>query len=200
MLVVSLKEGDWKWCSFNVHPKSYYRAEFVLENPVNYKMFVCGSPDTIQPLSPAAQCAVLLQDSSSSTQDKLWFSIHSHRQYRFYALKTHTENTEAKATTAFYFRDIDKEQLEFASAVFFVIMMVLTLTLVILICIVLLRPAFRALMVYNGWSNDYPEPTYPLSWFNFKIKVKQLSDAGIIAYVRHSLADKTDHMVCCFCL
>jgi hypothetical protein len=96
-------------------------------------------------------------------------------------------------------RDLEKEQLELASTLFFVIMLALSVTLVLLILVIVLRPVVRALLVYYGWQQQRGEFAYPLSWFNLKIKLKRLGELGYLRYVAHRrLPDDETH--CCFCL
>lgn len=81
--------------------------------------------------------------------------------------------TQHKFAT-FYFKDIERQQLAFASTIFFYLMLLLSVSFFVIILFIIIKPAIIALMIYYGWRNDHVVPTYPLSWFQLKIKIKKL--------------------------
>ena len=60
-----------------------------------------------------------------------------------------------------------------------------------------LRPFFMYLMIYWGFSRVEPNYTFPLNYFELKIRVKRLKESGLIKEEMPGANDQDD---CVFCL
>jgi hypothetical protein len=86
---------------------------------------------------------------------------------------------------SFFLRDVEKEQILYASTIFFYMMLILSVSFFLVIVFIILRPILVAAMIYWGWRTDLTVPTYPLSWFQLKVKIKRLVQTRFLKYVPH---------------
>lgn len=107
--------------------------------------------------------------------------INSNRMIKFYMLRLESQ----KKFPILYFTDIDKQQIIFASNVFFMLMLILSLSFLLLVLFVVLKPIAIAVFIYYGWRQDFSAPTYPLTWIQLKIKIKRLVEMRFLKYVSH---------------
>jgi hypothetical protein len=81
-------------------------------------------------------------------------------------------------------------------------MLALCLVLVLFVLFVVFRNVLLSLLIYYGYLQERGEPTYPLTWFAYKTKIKRLTQHRIVRY-RHyepSLTETEEGNQCCFCL
>jgi hypothetical protein len=64
----------------------------------------------------------------------------------------------------------------------------------------LLKPIAINIMVYYGWMNEQTQPTYPLTWFQLKVKLKNLIQNKILKFTNYVELTTIDEVDCCFCL
>ena len=64
-------------------------------------------------------------------------------------------------------------------------MLLLSVSFFLIILFIIVKPAIIALMIYYGWRNDHVAPTYPLTWFQLKIKTKKLVQWKFLRYIQH---------------
>lgn len=122
--------------------------------------------------------------------------INSNRMIKFYMLRLESQ----KKFPILYFNDIDKQQIIFASNVFFMLMLILSISFLLLVLFVVLKPIAIAVLIYYGWRQDFSAPTYPLTWIQLKIKIKRLIEMKFLKYVSHDPVIETQDNHCCFCL
>lgn len=109
--------------------------------------------------------------------------------------------------------DLQKEELEFATSIFFMIMIILSIVLTLLICSVMLRKFIVGALIYFGLIENHGREEYPLSWMALKIKLKSMQRLGYLKYKQKPSSSKgeaseimdgiettSEDSTCCFCL
>lgn len=80
------------------------------------------------------------------------------------------------------------------------LMIILSLSFLLLVLFVVLKPIAIAIFIYYGWRQDFSIPTYPLTWIQLKIKIKRLVEMKFLKYIPHDPIIETEDNHCCFCL
>lgn len=155
-------------------------------------MYICESP--LEHYSSNQKIDCQYYTAAANTEKSYYISNNKH--IKFYILRMPKQNHFPK----FYFRDIEKQQLAFASTVFFFLMLIMALSFFIIIVIIVFRPVLIGMMVYFGWIQDTAVPTYPLGWLQLKIKIKRLVEMKFLSYVPHESRNENEDNHCCFCL